>query len=95
MIVECLAYIGLAIALFLFGFAWKRNVAVSKKVQTEKSNISFYDDSREFQRPTYSSNYKNLDTHVSGAVRYNQSMYYSQEEFESFKEMTVKKHLPV
>lgn len=89
------ALIYLIASISLLVKTWKANVASKKDTTYDYKSISFYDDEREIKKPTFSSKVANLDTHVSGAVRYNQSMYYGEQEFEKIKKEVLSKEFPM
>lgn len=87
------------ISVVTFVVAWKKNVVPTR---TQKlSQAKFYDDNDYEDEhvfncaPKFCSDFKNLDERVSGAVRYNQSMYYTEDEFQKIKEDVLKRNFPI
>lgn len=78
-------------------YSWKTNVAPRKKKKTESEpRITFYDDENYSKKaPKYESNFGCLDNNVSGAVRYNRSMYYNANAFNKYKEQVLNQNIPI
>lgn len=100
MIWDILLILMVSVAVYGFVISWKRNV-VSKKTKSANLKEFFFDDNDyddEYQKTkpsVFASDFKNLDAHVSGAVRYNQSMYYNQEEFKKIKDEVLSNEFPM
>lgn len=81
----------------LLVYAWKSNVVSSKEQTIESgSQVNFYNNENYVKgTPKFSSNFGCLDGNVSGAVRYNRSMYYNEEEYIKYKEKVLSENLPI
>lgn len=88
MIIQIVSSIAVLLSISVFVYTWKTNVEPPKK-NNENHEVRFYDDVGDEEEnkssPWYSSKIDNLDYSVSGAVRYNQSMYYDSDKFEELK----------
>ena len=94
MILEILAFLFLIASIGVLIFSWKANI-ISNHENADIEKVVFYDETVSSTSPQFSSDFKNLDTHVSGAVRYNQSMYYGEQEFKKIKQEILSKSFPI
>lgn len=96
MIIKIISLTSVLISLGVLIYTWITNVDPLKK-NNEDFEVQFYDDYDDEDKktsPWYSSNVDNLDSNVSGAVRYNQSMYYDSNEFEELKTEVLSYEFP-
>ena len=100
MILAILLTLFLGASVFVLVLTWKANVEPKKDGVLDKDEkVSFYREPDDEERadiiPLFASQLGNLDEHVSGAVRYNRSLYYNNDDFIQIKKTVLNKKFPI